>query len=178
VSQYRFVITNAGTVGLAGTLRFDFSKFAAGITNGASVTVFRRAVEGTGAFDPVATTFVPGSTELSVPFAFGEYVFGSSGNTLTSADDQNAPLQFALRQNYPNPFNPSTSIAFSIPTTGRVLLEVYNLLGQKVGTLVNGVLPAGQHLRTFAPTSLSSGIYIYRLEAGASVAVRRMAFVK
>ena len=62
----------------------------------------------------------------------------------TSVEDE-VPFSYALAQNYPNPFNPTTSIAFSLPTIGHVSLRVYDTLGREVQTLVDGVLPVGQH---------------------------------
>jgi len=87
----------------------------------------------------------------------------------TDVEDGDAvlPNEFALEQNYPNPFNPSTSIEFSISTASAVTLEVFNVLGQRVATLVNGnTLPAGQHAVTFDASNLTSGMYVYRLQAG------------
>jgi hypothetical protein len=76
-----------------------------------------------------------------------------------------APTKFGLDQNYPNPFNPSTSISFSLPTSSNVTLKVYNMLGQTVATLLDGRLEAGIHSVTWTPTGLSSGMYVYRLQA-------------
>jgi hypothetical protein len=83
----------------------------------------------------------------------------------------NLPRQFAIYQNYPNPFNPSTTISYELPKSSEVSLVVYNLLGQKVRTLVNGNVKAGRHKvrwsgRNDRGQSVASGIYIYRFEAG------------
>ena len=75
------------------------------------------------------------------------------------------PLDFVLEQNYPNPFNPSTSLAYSVPVQSDVTLDVYNLIGQKVITLVQGSVDAGTHSKVFDASSLSSGTYIYKLTA-------------
>ncbi len=90
----------------------------------------------------------------------------------TPDDSQPAgtPTTFALGQNYPNPFNPSTTIGFSLPTTSTVTLKVYNLIGQEVATLANGVLSAGQHSVIWNGKDLSgriasSGLYFYKLKA-------------
>lgn len=77
----------------------------------------------------------------------------------------NTPARFSLKQNYPNPFNPSTKITFSIPANAKVTLNVYNVLGQKVTTLIEGSLPAGEKDITFNATALNSGVYFYRVEA-------------
>ncbi len=85
-------------------------------------------------------------------------------NGVTGVEDQSTlPTKFDLAQNYPNPFNPSTVIEFSVPQQQRVMLNVYNTIGQKVMTLVNGELNPGTHHVTFDATSLPSGIYFYRL---------------
>lgn len=88
------------------------------------------------------------------------------------------PEDYALSQNYPNPFNPSTSIDYSVARTGHVRLTVYNVLGQKVATLVDGVRPAGEYTVTWEASHLPSGLYIYRLEAAGSVLSRKMTLLK
>lgn len=75
------------------------------------------------------------------------------------------PASFVLNQNYPNPFNPSTNIKFNIPSSGFVNLSVYNLVGEKVGEIVNEILPEGEYNMTFDARNLSSGIYIAKLSA-------------
>ncbi len=73
----------------------------------------------------------------------------------------NVPVKYSLEQNYPNPFNPSTMIRFSLPQANKVSLVVYNLLGQKVATLVDKELTAGTHEVDFNAANLSSGVYFY-----------------
>lgn len=98
-------------------------------------------------------------------------------------DDENAgevPLNFELSQNYPNPFNPSTQISYSIPESMHVRLDVYSVNGQVVRTLQNGTQPAGRHSITFdtRDMSIASGVYLYRLEAGDFISVKKMLLVK
>ncbi len=88
------------------------------------------------------------------------------------------PPRFALAQNYPNPFNPSTTIRFSVPQRTRVLLSVFNTLGQEVTRIVEGELEAGPHEVRFDAGNLASGVYFYRLQAAAFTQVRAMAFVR
>jgi len=88
------------------------------------------------------------------------------------------PEALQLSQNYPNPFNPSTKIDFALPEAAQVTLEVYNMIGQQVATLENGFLSAGQHSVSFDATDLSSGIYLYRLQAGDQVLTRTLTLVK
>lgn len=89
-----------------------------------------------------------------------------------------APSTFALEQNYPNPFNPSTTIRFSIPIEAEVHLNVYNALGQEIAELVNNRLKEGYHEINFDATSLTSGIYFYRLETENFVDVKKMIIIK
>ncbi len=89
------------------------------------------------------------------------------------------PTDFSLEQNYPNPFNPSTTIRFSLPTAQTVSLKVYDLLGREVASLLNNERKAaGSYEATFNATALTSGIYIYRLEAGSFSQTRKMMLVK
>jgi hypothetical protein len=85
---------------------------------------------------------------------------------------------FQLRQNYPNPFNPATTISFTMGKTANVTLEVYNLLGEKVATLVNGRKSAGEHLVEFEASNFSSGLYFYTLTAGEFKKTRKMVLMK
>jgi hypothetical protein len=88
------------------------------------------------------------------------------------------PTEFALQQNYPNPFNPTTTIAFSVPKQSRVSIEVYNILGQLVSTLVNDVKPAGNFTVRFDATNLSSGIYLVRMVTPQQSFIKKMMLVK
>ncbi len=88
------------------------------------------------------------------------------------------PVEFNLAQNYPNPFNPSTIISFSVPQISNVTLSVFNIIGEKVATLVNEMKDAGTHQVEFNATNLTSGIYIYKLEAGSFNSVKKMMLVK
>ncbi len=88
------------------------------------------------------------------------------------------PDDFTLQQNFPNPFNPNTQINFDLPEQAEVNLSVYNALGQRVATLAHGSMQAGRYDVTFDASGLSSGLYIYRLEAGSFVETRKMMYVK
>lgn len=95
---------------------------------------------------------------------------GGGGNTL--------PAAFALNQNYPNPFNPTTIINYQLPSANHVTLKVYDMLGQEVATLANGVQEAGYKTVEFNAANLPSGIYTYRLNAGTFVEVKKMLVLK
>jgi YVTN family beta-propeller protein len=93
-------------------------------------------------------------------------------------DEEDLPVEFALEQNYPNPFNPVTTVEFALPETAEVSLEVFDVLGRRVQTLVNGKMDAGYHSVQFNAERLASGIYLYRIQAGAYVKVHRMVLMK
>ncbi len=88
------------------------------------------------------------------------------------------PQKFELYQNYPNPFNPVTDIKFSIPEQGRVVLTIYNILGEKVAVLVNHVLNEGTYTIKFDGDKMASGIYIYRLQINNFIQSRKMVLLK
>ena len=95
-----------------------------------------------------------------------------------SVDVGELPTSFAMHQNYPNPFNPTTTIRFDLPVDSHVTLRVYDALGQLITTLVNDTRPAGSHTVQFQAQNLSSGIYLYRIEAGSYSAVRSLTLIK
>jgi hypothetical protein len=96
---------------------------------------------------------------------------------------KNQSADYTLYQNYPNPFNPVTHIRFSLAQSEKVKLEVFNILGQKVNTLVNNKLNIGQYEikwdgKNESGNLLGSGIYFYRLKAGDYIKTRKMIFLK
>ncbi len=102
-----------------------------------------------------------------------------NASTTTGIDQQIAPKVFALYQNYPNPFNPTTMIRFTVENSGPATLVVYNMLGQKVATLFNDIATAGRYQSVrFNATNLASGMYIYRLQSGSKVDVRKLVLTK
>ena len=90
----------------------------------------------------------------------------------------NVPSQFVLEQNYPNPFNPSTKIQFSIVHRQLTIVKVYDVLGREVATLVNAVKEPGTYTVEFDASSLASGVYFYRLQAGTYVETRKLLLLK
>lgn len=98
--------------------------------------------------------------------------------TVGVEEESGTNSSFNLSQNYPNPFNPSTTINFSTPVAGLVKLNVYNVLGEKVGTLLNSYLDSGLHEIVFNAEHLPSGIYIYTLTAGNFYQTRKMILLK
>jgi hypothetical protein len=88
------------------------------------------------------------------------------------------PKGFALEQNYPNPFNPSTTIRFSLPKSGHVTLKVYDLLGREVETLVDDQRTAGSYSVEWTPNNLASGVYFYRIQAGAYTETKKLMLLR
>jgi hypothetical protein len=93
-------------------------------------------------------------------------------------NDEKPVYEFSLEQNYPNPFNPNTSIKYSIAADGVVNLSVYNLIGEKVATLVNEQKQAGSYDVNYDASLLSSGIYFYKLQAREFVQTKKMILMK
>ncbi len=93
-------------------------------------------------------------------------------------DFQERPLTFALGQNYPNPFNPSTTISYSVPAAGKVIVKVFDVLGQEQVELVNAHQLAGDHKVTFAADHLPSGVYLYRIQAGRFTETKKCILMK
>ncbi|HLP18063.1 MAG TPA: FG-GAP-like repeat-containing protein [Bacteroidota bacterium] len=109
---------------------------------------------------------------------FSETFTFSLGTTGVEADKNVIPDHFALEQNFPNPFNPSTQIRFSIAAASSVQLKVYDILGREVATLVHETLRPGVYTVPWNASSLPSGIYIYRLNAGNFVSTKKLSLQK
>lgn len=88
------------------------------------------------------------------------------------------PKEFNLSQNFPNPFNPSTEIHYELPTSVKVILKIYDVLGNEIETLINSEEPAGYYNYNFNGTNLPSGVYFYRLKAGDYVQTKKMILLK
>ena len=106
-------------------------------------------------------------------------ITGSSSPTAIQTQDNGIVNEFMLGQNYPNPFNPSTTINFSVPKENTLVsLKIYNSIGQEVRTLINQVVPAGNHEVKFDASGLSTGVYFYTLTAGKFVESKKMILMK
>ncbi len=103
-------------------------------------------------------------------------VYGVVGGVPATGDL--LPGHFALAQNFPNPFNPSTSISFSIPTRSHIALAIYNMLGQQVARLVDEERMPGEYSVEWNPANVSSGVYFYRITAGAFSETKKMVLVR
>jgi hypothetical protein len=124
---------------------------------------------------PLAGTSGNGSNTVSVGFW---YAVQSSIVTSVENTGNGIPQEFRLDQNYPNPFNPSTTIRFSLPQSDHVSLTVYDLMGRKIATLIDERMEPGEYSTVFDAAGIASGMYIYRITAGARVTTRRMILLK
>ena len=104
-------------------------------------------------------------------FVLTASIFGNGGS-------DELPAAAALNQNYPNPFNPSTIIQYQLPQTSHVTLQVFDMAGRRVAQLVNEQVSAGTHTVTFDASNLSSGVYMYRLQAGSITLTRKLTVIK
>jgi hypothetical protein len=134
-------------------------------------------------FHPTRTGVFAGSLTLqsNTPAPHNNMSVGLQGlGVITAVDDPNnmLPEHFALSQNFPNPFNPTTEINYSLPVASHVRLTVYNVLGEEMAVLANGMTPAGVHAVTFDASKLPSGMYFYRMEAGSFTAIHKMLLMK
>lgn len=119
------------------------------------------------------------SIELEITEPTSQYeVYIGDESALSEIQKNQLPDEIELMQNYPNPFNPTTVIRFALPQPENVKIEVFDVLGRKVATLINKEIQAGWHSILFNPTALSSGMYLYRMQAGSKTEIRKMLFVK
>jgi endonuclease/exonuclease/phosphatase family metal-dependent hydrolase len=122
--------------------------------------------------------YFEGTERVENPSYIGSYLSTTSDHfpvwtrflfdTSVSTDDDfyTTPSTVSLNQNYPNPFNPSTIISYQLPNNTNVRLDVYDVMGRRVATLVNGIQPAGEYNINFDASNLASGVYIYRITMG------------
>jgi hypothetical protein len=103
---------------------------------------------------------------------------GTFSYSAVEAAEVAVPKDFAVSQNYPNPFNPSTTIAYQVPVDSKVIMEVYNIAGQKVSELVNQDMSAGYYTVNFGASKLSTGVYIYRVVAVDKVSGNNFSSIK
>ena len=103
----------------------------------------------------------------------------TDAGTVWVKDENNIyPTEFRLEQNYPNPFNPSTKIRYSIPQSSKVVIKLFDILGNEIETLINEEKPAGTYAVEFDAITLPSGVYFYQLRAGNFVETKKMLLLK
>lgn len=111
--------------------------------------------------------------------AFSGTIRFTTGTLIDGIESRhNVPGRFDLSQNYPNPFNPTTTIKYEVPKSSFVKIEVYDILGQRVATLVDAMKSPGSHVVVFNGAALASGLYFYRMSAGTYVSTREMMMIK
>jgi hypothetical protein len=109
-----------------------------------------------------------------------QYILNDQFSEIMSVEDSEFPIptEFSLLPNYPNPFNPTTVISYQLPVISRVELSVYNLLGQRVATLVNTDQQPGQHQVEWDASGFASGVYFYRLQTAEFQDIKKMVLIK
>lgn len=150
---------------------FGSTPLAPNETREVAIHVFPLDNLGTGYVQMQAATFRNPNNRITVDF--------TAIVNPTSVEDENTVVNnYYLAQNYPNPFNPSTRINFGLKNPGNVEISVYNILGNKVATLVNGYKSAGRHTVVFNASSLSSGTYFYKLVTNEFSLTKKMLMLK
>jgi hypothetical protein len=112
-----------------------------------------------------------------------QWIKHSPGDVDDGDNEWSSPTDFSLKQNYPNPFNPTTTIEYSLPKRGHVIIEIFNLLGQKVRILIDEYKSAGTYRVTWDGMNtdgkpLATGIYFCRFRAGDNVQTTKMVLIK
>jgi uncharacterized delta-60 repeat protein len=127
------------------------------------------------AFSPDSALVIVGTSNNS-----GFYIAKFLTHSLTTdiEDDRTVSNSFVLNQNYPNPFNPSTTISYSLPVQSEVEIKIYDALGKEVAALVNEIKSAGNYSVRWNASSLSSGVYFYRISAGSYTQTKQMLLMK
>ncbi len=156
---------------IATTPAYGSSPLAPSQSREFSVHVFTPSVAGTASIRVLAKDALNPSDSLTVSFV-------AIASTTSAGFLPETPFQYRLEQNYPNPWNPNTTISYTLPERGSVLLTLHDILGRRVATLVNAQQEAGHHAVELDGTSLSSGTYIYLLETGAFRASRKMVLMR
>ncbi len=128
------------------------------------------------------TTNMLTSTSVDIPEGGTKniIIIKTGANPVGVRDELEIPLVYKLEQNYPNPFNPTTVIRYHLPSEGFTTLKIYNVLGNKVATLVSDFKTVGTHTVTLdgIASGLSSGVYYYRIQSGAYSEVKKMMLLK
>jgi hypothetical protein len=175
---YNFTISVAPSGTGTQTISYKFAKTDKSYTIQGTATDNHNPLPATG-FNGIVFALDTGNTTTALKL---ENVQVTMGKPLVidgvNSDGSLLPIVYSLSQNYPNPFNPTTTINFSLPKGSKVTLNVYDILGRVVRTLINGEYPAGYHKVEFNGGSMASGVYFYRIEAGGYVNVKKLMLLK
>jgi hypothetical protein len=171
--QHVYTLTTSGNNVFAGT---QYKGVYLSKDNGVNWTTINDGLTST-----YASALSVSSTYVYVATSKGVWKRPLSEITDVTSDVNKLQNEYVLSQNYPNPFNPSTTINYSLPKAGNVILTVYNSIGSKVATIVNEYKPAGNYSVQFNASSaaggLASGIYFYRLESGNYTAAKKLILI-
>ena len=176
--------TRAGEVSANRVARFDpqansWSALGTGANNGVGgITSTISVGVNTFAVDRQGRVYVGGNFTTAGDVASAYIARWNSAASRIEQISADVPKTFLLEQNYPNPFNPSTTIRYQLPVASEVKLEVYDVLGKKVATLVSERQAAGYYQYVWNANGLTSGVYFYRLQAGGFVETKKMMLVK
>ncbi|MBX7150405.1 T9SS type A sorting domain-containing protein [bacterium] len=160
------------------TITFDYSKLSGVDEN--HLTIYRRTENGLEMMKTIVNKV--SKTATTTTMKMGKYQLFYNGDVVSEFEGA-LPKEFALFQNYPNPFNPTTTIRYALPRETKVVVTVYNILGQEVKTLVNEIQAGGVKSvlwdgKNNAGQAVSSGIYLYRIQTKEFTSTRKMLFVK
>ncbi|HTY39085.1 MAG TPA: T9SS type A sorting domain-containing protein, partial [Bacteroidota bacterium] len=188
VNAFKKVTTYLTKVPETGTAYMDWYRSPSGANKTKSQATFNPALND---YNRVSFDWLEDSLNCKYPTTASIYTAADGGKpvgaltwwNMTYTDVQKlegtaVPTSFSLTQNYPNPFNPSTTLQYTVPKSSRVVLEVFNILGQSVAQLVNEEQMPGTYKATFNASALSSGVYLYRLTAGDFVQTMKMVLMK
>jgi N-acetylneuraminic acid mutarotase len=176
--------TRAGGVSANNVARFDpqansWSALGTGANNGVGgITSTISVGVNTFAVDRQGRVYVGGNFTTAGDVVSAYIARWNSAASRIEQISADVPKTFLLEQNYPNPFNPSTTIRYQLPVASEVKLEVYDVLGKKVATLVSERQAAGYYQYVWNANGLTSGVYFYRLQAGGFVETKKMMLVK
>jgi len=130
------------------------------------------------AVDTMGNVFITGSSFGSGTANDIVTIKYSQSLTDVLTDGSDSPKDYHLLQNYPNPFNPNTIISYQLPVSSKVIIKVYDILGDEIATLVNEEKPAGNYEVNYNALQLSSGIYFYKMQAGSFINTKKMILIK
>jgi len=119
-----------------------------------------------------------GNVDEYTNLAYSAFYDMTEGNVSAIEETNGKAITFKLLQNYPNPFNPATNIVYDLPKSSVVRIDIYNILGQKVATPLNGYVTAGRHTLKFNASALPAGIYFYKMTAGKLIQTKKMVLAK
>ncbi len=174
VRSVRILNLNGSKIYYAGT---STGLYAATTLNGMSTTWVQQGTDNIGMIDAetIDTRDLDGTVAVGT---FGNGVYSTQFSITGIQEVKNIPQTYSLLQNYPNPFNPTTTITYQLPKTENIKLNIYNILGEEVKTLIDRNESAGVYHVKFDGSNFASGVYFYRLQAGNFIATKKLILLK